>query len=521
MLSRGFVVAAGCALALGVFVPAAEAAPTETVTNTNDDGPGSLRAAMTAVDNGGEIFFASAAIDPGLDFEILIDKNVTITGLGAGTTKITGGVGDRIFELAAGVTVTIRDLEITGGNAPGGADGVNPGDNGTPGESGGAILNTHSDSSLTLRRTLIDGNNAAGGGSGVSGDLTHGGGTGAIGGSGGAISSAGTLVVEDSELKNNAAGFGGAGGSQGAIGPTGSGAPAGSGGAIVATGTVSISDSTFRFNSAGDGGSGGAGSTCGAGANGGNGGGLRYNGGGALALTNVTITANLAGSGGAHGSCAMQPNLVGGNGGSGGGVSTSAAAPVTNATIAGNAAGSGSPGTNFMGLPTPPVNGTGGGVSGAATLNNTIMSSNNAPDNQRNCDAAVLDGDYNVSFPDTPEAGCPAGFAHGDPQLVALADNGGRTPTMAIPNTSSAYDHVPTSGAGCPALDQRGVGRPQFASCDAGAFELAPGPPPPTPPPAASPGPTGQRAAALKKCKKKKSKKARKKCKKKANKLPV
>jgi hypothetical protein len=37
---------------------------------------------------------------------------------------------------------------------------------------------------------------------------------------------------------------------------------------------------------------------------------------------------------------------------------------------------------------------------------------------------------------------------------------------------------VPTTGAGCPALDQRGVGRPQFASCDAGAFELAPGPPP-------------------------------------------
>jgi hypothetical protein len=46
-------------------------------------------------------------------------------------------------------------------------------------------------------------------------------------------------------------------------------------------------------------------------------------------------------------------------------------------------------------------------------------------------------------------------------------------------------------------------------------------PPPPPPPPAASTGPTGQRAAALKKCKKKKSKQARKKCKKKANRLPV
>ncbi len=43
----------------------------------------------------------------------------------------------------------------------------------------------------------------------------------------------------------------------------------------------------------------------------------------------------------------------------------------------------------------------------------------------------------------------------------------------------------------------------------------------PPPPPSTSTGPTGQRAAALKKCKKKKSAQARTKCKKKANKLPV
>jgi hypothetical protein len=43
----------------------------------------------------------------------------------------------------------------------------------------------------------------------------------------------------------------------------------------------------------------------------------------------------------------------------------------------------------------------------------------------------------------------------------------------------------------------------------------------PPPPPPSSTGPTGQRAAALKKCKKKKSAKARKKCKAKAKKLPL
>jgi phosphotransferase system HPr-like phosphotransfer protein len=46
-------------------------------------------------------------------------------------------------------------------------------------------------------------------------------------------------------------------------------------------------------------------------------------------------------------------------------------------------------------------------------------------------------------------------------------------------------------------------------------------PDPPSPPPPAATGPTGQRAAALKKCKKKRSQKARKKCKRKAKRLPA
>jgi hypothetical protein len=77
------------------------------------------------------------------------------------------------------------------------------------------------------------------------------------------------------------------------------------------------------------------------------------------------------------------------------------------------------------------------------------------------------------------------------------------------------------AGGNCPATDQRGLYRGGVAGrCDIGAFELgATVSPPPGPAPAA--GPTGKRAAALKKCKKKKSKKARKKCKKKARKLPV
>ncbi|WP_322512650.1 choice-of-anchor Q domain-containing protein [Chloroflexus sp.] len=55
-----------------------------------------------------------------------------------------------------------------------------------------------------------------------------------------------------------------------------------------------------------------------------------------------------------------------------------------------------------------------------------------------------------------------------DPLLQPLANNGGPTQTMAIPANSPARD----AGAACPALDQRGVTRPQLNACDLGAFEL-------------------------------------------------
>ena len=136
---------------------------------------------------------------------------------------------------------------------------------------------------------------------------------------------------------------------------------------------------------------------------------------------------------------------------------------------------------------------------------------------------------------------------------LAPASNGGpivggtggsQIRSLGISSPSTALDLEPSgSCAGAEGLDQRGVGRPIGAGCDAGAFEAActtpaalpgcpalPAGPTPTPTPApsagstptpsASAGSTGLRAAALKKCKKKKGA-ARKKCKQKALKLPV
>lgn len=59
---------------------------------------------------------------------------------------------------------------------------------------------------------------------------------------------------------------------------------------------------------------------------------------------------------------------------------------------------------------------------------------------------------------------------HADPKLGALADNGGQTDTLALSPGSPAVEHG--QNAGCPAVDQRGVTRPQGAKCDLGAYEV-------------------------------------------------
>lgn len=63
----------------------------------------------------------------------------------------------------------------------------------------------------------------------------------------------------------------------------------------------------------------------------------------------------------------------------------------------------------------------------------------------------------------------------GEPRLGPLEDNGGMTSTHALLDGSAALDAGTSAGA--PAIDQRGVARPQGAGIDIGAFEriVAPG----------------------------------------------
>ena len=114
--------------------------------------------------------------------------------------------------------------------------------------------------------------------------------------------------------------------------------------------------------------------------------------------------------------------------------------------------------------------GTGGGiVSGGpnTSLQNSLLATNPGG----NCSGSVLDSGHNLSF---AGAGCPASFAISDPNLGPLQDNGGPAQTISLAPGSAAIDQVPSSGAGCPTTDERGVRRPNGSGCDIGAYEVAP-----------------------------------------------
>jgi hypothetical protein len=170
------------------------------VTNTNDNGPGSLRAAL-AVANDGDTIDATGVLGTILltSGELQINHNLTIKGPGAGNLAVNGNAASRVFENFA-PSATISGFTITNGLPP-------TGDN----NGGGGILNHEG---LTLRGTSIVSNNA-----GLSFPLLWaGGGINAVGG---------TLTVTNSVISGNT----------------------GSGGGISANGaTVTVSNSTINGN---------------------------------------------------------------------------------------------------------------------------------------------------------------------------------------------------------------------------------------------------------------------------------
>jgi hypothetical protein len=268
------------------------------------------------------------------------------------------GLGDRVFEVFSNAQLTMSDLLITGGGAPGDKYGYME-----DGEPGGAIYNL---GTLILENCIIS-NNASGGGNDLMGNA---GGT--SGGEGGGICNAGILTMANCSVMANSSG----GGAASAFG--------GDGGGIWNSGECILTSCTISGNDTGAGGA--PGDAIGSGGAAGNGGGIFNS--GTLMLINCTVSSNATGSGGAGGQAEYAssfgtPGGPGGNGGNGGGLYNTGELWLSYSTVSSNSCGNGGGGGQGIGLygsgGNPGPGGSGAGIynTGALSLNTCTIGGNN------------------------------------------------------------------------------------------------------------------------------------------------
>src|SRR5262249_10209919 len=91
-------------------------ATTITVTNTNDNGPGSLRQALAVANNGDAIDATGVSGVISLTTgELLVSKSVTINGPGADVLAVDGNMISQVFVTGTSTTVTISSFTIRNG----------------------------------------------------------------------------------------------------------------------------------------------------------------------------------------------------------------------------------------------------------------------------------------------------------------------------------------------------------------------------------------------------------------------
>jgi hypothetical protein len=488
-----------------------------TVTNTNDSGAGSLRAAIASAQSNDTIQFASTLANQTIrltsgQIDIPYAKNLTIDGVGATNLAISGNNTSRIFYINASdgllTNVTVKNLTLTNGYTSdmGGAiytvyKGTLNVENVTFTNNvaalGGGAINNGYDTTLNVTGSRFTGNQ------GIAGNAERGAGaiaflgTGSFtlrdseftnnrGINGGAINSlGGVLTVENSRFINNdlsaaavangqsnptLRGYGGAIYTDRANDTTtiknsvfqGNTAKA-AGGALYLFNdpedVVTIESSTFQNNKAiglpgGEGGSGGA---------------IDHvrnslNSSGRLTIRDTTFAGNV-GNGQGGGLWVNNTNSVitnstfSGNSAPnnfGGAITTYSPLSVTNTTIADNQA-------QFSGA-------IASGSDNLATVKNTIFANNSSTNTgvsfngNQQTNRPIINGGGNLQFPNGPAIA--PGITIADPLLGSLQTINGALVRPLLSGSAA----INTGVSGAPTTDERGVTRD--SQPDIGAFEF-------------------------------------------------
>ena len=415
-----------------------------------DSGAGSLRQALADANSGDTIQFAPALNGQTITLtsaELVIDKNITISGPGPSQLTVRRSMADgtpvfRIFHVTPGHIVTIEGLTITGGFSffePGGGVfndqatlTVNNCDvsGNFSGVSGGGLYSSGASARLTIVNSDVSGNSANG--------MAVGG-----GGSGGGISSDGTLTITNSIVGGNSV--------------TNQPPYPGSAGGIFSGGTAEISNSTIGGNAGGP-----------------YGGGI-VNGGASMTITSSTISGNTTiGSGGGianGGTLTITNSTIVGNAaafkqsGRGGGISNgdNGALTITHSTFSGNSADGGAGGIDLS--------------NGTLHIGNTILKAGASGANLANNSGTVISHGYNLSSDNGGGFLTAAGDQiNTEPMLGPLQDNGGPTATHALLTGSPAINAGDPNFTPPPFYDQRGPGYDRVfgGRIDIGSFEVQP-----------------------------------------------
>lgn len=211
---------------------------------------------------------------------------------------------------------------------------------------------------------------------------------------------------------------------------------------------------------------------------------------GILTLNNSTLSGNSSTSGGGgiynDGTLTLNNTTFSGNTANdhGGGIYNDGTLTLNNSTLSDNSArfdgggiyNNGTLTLNNTTFSSNIVNNNGGGIynRGVLHLSNSILANSTSASGEDcyNETGDTITTNTNNLIETNGASGhqCGTPALNADPQLGALADNGGDTQTFALLSGSPAIDAG--DNASCESTDQRGVTRPQGTSCDIGAYEL-------------------------------------------------